>query len=144
MQIGPQMWIRDVRALVMFLSCQMEQYHSQANVNRPWHYLVPKWSTWHFHPQYKKRSGYKVKRRELDSDLEATTIKIGCDNQSALALAKTDRFRARSKHIDVRHHYIRDKLADVSIDLEYIPTNRMVADSHTKAVSGPKNNFCAR
>lgn len=81
--------------------------------------------------------------QDLDSDFE-TPIKIGCDNQSALALAKTDGFRARSKHIDVRHHYIRDKLEDNTIDLEYILTEQMVADSLTKAVPGPKNNFCAR
>lgn len=82
--------------------------------------------------------------QELDSDFETTPIKIRCDNQSALALAKTDGFRARSKHIDVRHHYICDKLEDNTIDLEYIPTKEMVADSLTKAVPGPKNIFCPR
>jgi len=42
----------------------------------------------------------------------------------------------------VRHHYIRDKLKNKTIDLEYIPTEEMIADSLTKAVRSPKNIFC--
>lgn len=82
--------------------------------------------------------------QEIDPDFEIVPIKIGCDNQSALALTKIDGFRARSKYIDVRHHYIRDKLDDGMIVLKHVPTENMVVDSLTKAVPGPKNNFCAR
>ncbi|KAK9685206.1 hypothetical protein QE152_g38218 [Popillia japonica] len=45
-----------------------------------------------------------------DDKLTTGTMEIGCDSQSAIALAKSDEFRARSKHIDVRHHYIREKV----------------------------------
>lgn len=44
--------------------------------------------------------------------------------------------------IDVRHHYMRKKVADVVIKLEYISTEEMVADSLTKAVHGPKHFLC--
>lgn len=81
--------------------------------------------------------------RDLDPDLKGSPVEIQCDNQSALTLAATDSFRARSKHIDVRHHYIRDKIVDKSINLVYTPTEEMVADSLTKAVNGPKVKFCA-
>lgn len=39
--------------------------------------------------------------QDLDYEVRTKAIKIGCDSQSALALAKSDVFRARSKHIDV-------------------------------------------
>ncbi|XP_067208508.1 uncharacterized protein [Linepithema humile] len=79
----------------------------------------------------------------LELNSKTNAIKIKCDNQSALGLAKTDGFRARSKHIDVRHHYIREKVANGIIDLTYISTKEMVADNLTKAVNGPKHASCA-
>lgn len=81
--------------------------------------------------------------RDLDPDLKRRPIEIQCDNQSALTLAANDCFRARSKHIDVRHHYIRDKILDKSVTLSYTPTEEMAADILTKAVNGPKVKFCA-
>lgn len=80
---------------------------------------------------------------ELDVKHGETSIKIYSDNQSALHLAKVDGFNQRTKHIDVRHHHIRDTVEQGIIELEYAPTDRMVADSLTKAVPGPKNKFCS-
>lgn len=81
--------------------------------------------------------------KELDSTLEKQTIVIACDNQSAIKLAETDGFRARSKHIDVRHHHIRDRIENGTIEVRYLPTEEMVADSLTKAVTGSKHNYCS-
>lgn len=79
---------------------------------------------------------------EFDSSLEKRPIVIACDNQSAIKLAETDGFRARSKHIDVRHHHIRDKIENETIEVRYLPTEEMVADGLTKAVTGNKNAYC--
>ena len=47
---------------------------------------------------------------------------------------------ARTKHIDIRHHFIREKVVDGSINLVYCPTESMIADALTKPVS--KERFC--
>lgn len=60
------------------------------------------------------------------------------DNQSAIALAKDDQFHAHTKHIDIRFHFIRYAIAEGKIQLEYCPTEDMVADILTKALPSMK------
>ncbi|KAK9687515.1 hypothetical protein QE152_g36204 [Popillia japonica] len=57
--------------------------------------------------------------------------------------AQSDGYRARSKHINVRHHFIRERVEDHAINIMYVPTQEMVADSLTKAVHKGKAQFCA-
>ncbi|KAK9681382.1 hypothetical protein QE152_g38351 [Popillia japonica] len=78
----------------------------------------------------------------FDDKLKTGTMEIDCDSQSAFALAKSD--GARSKHIDVRHHYIREKVNDLTIGLTHILTDLMVADLLTKAVPKTKHFFCTK
>lgn len=84
--------------------------------------------------------------RSLLQDLNPTeqttyaTI-IYCDNQSAIALAKDPKFHPRTKHIAIQHHWVREKIAEQVVDLEYIQTNKQVADGLTKAL--PKDTFVA-
>jgi hypothetical protein len=66
------------------------------------------------------------------------SILLRSDNQSAIALARDDRFHARTKHIDIRFHFIRYAIADGRIRLEYCPTEDMVADVLTKALPSLK------
>src|SRR5271154_3830309 len=56
------------------------------------------------------------------------------DNQSAIALAKNPIFHACAKHIDIRHHFVREAIQDKVIWVQYIPTTEMTADSLTKAL----------
>ena len=67
--------------------------------------------------------------KRLDSTVLCT------DNQGAIALAKNPVSHAKSKHIDIRHHFVRDAVMDKIIWLQYVPTNEMTADSLTKALS---------
>ena len=64
---------------------------------------------------------------------------IYCDNQGAIALAKNPQFHARTKHIDIQHHFVREKVAEGKVQLDYIPTDKQVADGLTKAL--PKDRF---
>jgi hypothetical protein len=59
---------------------------------------------------------------------------IYCDNQGAIALAKNPQFHARTKHIDIQHHFVREKVNEGIVQLEYIDTERQVADGLTKAL----------
>lgn len=71
-------------------------------------------------------------------------INLKCDNQSAIKLAESDGYRQRSKHIDIRFHYIREKIENNMFKVEYLNTEKMVADSLTKAVCEKKTTFCAK
>ena len=67
---------------------------------------------------------------------EPTTI--FSDNQSAIALSKDHQYHARTKHIDIRFHFIRWVVENGQIRLIYCPTDDMVADTLTKALPSPK------
>ena len=54
------------------------------------------------------------------------------DNHGAIALANNPVNHQRSKHIDIRYHFIRIEVANGKIVLNYCPTNDMVADVMTK------------
>ncbi len=56
------------------------------------------------------------------------TVSLKGDNQGSLALAHNSVFHARTKHIDIHHHYIRDEVEARRIELTY------VADGLTKAL----------
>lgn len=60
------------------------------------------------------------------------------DNQSSIAMAKNPQFHGRAKHIDIKHHFIRDQVSIGSIELQYCPTNEMLADVLTKGLAHEK------
>ncbi|CAF4946395.1 unnamed protein product [Pieris macdunnoughi] len=76
---------------------------------------------------------------ELWPSLKVTPITLYCDNQSAIKLTGTYSYHARSKHIDVRHHYLRNKVECGDLKIEYVGTDSMVADCLTKALPKPKH-----
>ncbi|KAJ3559327.1 hypothetical protein NM688_g410 [Phlebia brevispora] len=65
-------------------------------------------------------------------------INIHCDNQGAIALSKDDQYHARTKHIDIRFHFVREKIEDNKLEITYLSTDQMVADLLTKALLGPQ------
>jgi hypothetical protein len=73
---------------------------------------------------------------ELDL-LEVTTpTTVYIDNTSARSLANNPVFHARSKHIDVKFHWLREKVQDKSIVLVYCPTDDNTSDIMTKPLTG--------
>ena len=67
----------------------------------------------------------------------SNNIKVYDDSQSAIALAKNDVHHPRTKHIDIRHHFIRDHINKNIIDIVYISTEEQVADILTKPIRTP-------
>lgn len=57
-----------------------------------------------------------------------------CDNKSAIAMGHTDALHSRSKHIDIRHHFIREQIERGRIALQWISTQDQVADILTKTL----------
>jgi len=76
--------------------------------------------------------------KEIGYDASDQNI-IYCDNQSAIALAHNPEHHARTKHIDIQYHFIRNCVEDSTTRLEYCSTEDMVADGLTKAL-GPERH----
>ena len=60
------------------------------------------------------------------------------DNQGAIALAKNPVSHKRTKHIDIRYHFIRECVNRGSVELKYCPTASMIADVLTKRLATSK------
>jgi Reverse transcriptase (RNA-dependent DNA polymerase) len=63
--------------------------------------------------------------KDQDTD---SPITLYIDNQSAMSIAKNPEFYDRTKHIDVRHHFLWQQVDLKAITLKYMPTNEQVAD----------------
>lgn len=68
---------------------------------------------------------------------------ILCDNQSAISLANNNAYHSRTRHIDIKHHFVRKKIEKKQIDVQPIGTKEMVADSLTKGLFKEKHDFCS-
>lgn len=77
---------------------------------------------------------------ELGMQQEKCTIY--CDSQSAIHLSKNSTFHSKSKHIDVRYHWIRDVLEAKELYLEKIHTSENGSDMFTKALCKEKLEAC--
>jgi hypothetical protein len=63
---------------------------------------------------------------------------MAMDNQGAIALATLGSQNRRTRHINVRYHYIRDCIESGTIAPHYTPTSDMLADGFTKALDRQK------
>ncbi|KAL8094560.1 hypothetical protein AgCh_036187 [Apium graveolens] len=69
-----------------------------------------------------------------------TNIPIYFDNTSAINISKNPVMHSRTKHIDVRHHFLRDNVSKSNIELIYISTDKQRADIFTKPLG--EDRFC--
>ena len=80
--------------------------------------------------------------RQLLTDLNVNIdepVTIYEDNQSAIAMSKNPQFHGRSKHIDIKYHFVRDQVEKKTLTVLYCPTGSMLADVFTKGI--PKEQF---
>ncbi len=78
---------------------------------------------------------------ELEQNLKRP-INLYCDNQSTIKLAESEAYRHRTKHIDIRHHFVREMVLNGSINIEFVNTEENVADALTKAIPKQKFVYC--
>ncbi|XP_047940899.1 secreted RxLR effector protein 161-like [Salvia hispanica] len=71
---------------------------------------------------------------------EAVTIL--CDNNSAISLAKHQTFHERSKHIDIKLHFVRDEIGKGVVTVRKVHTSENAADMMTKALPSAKLEHC--
>lgn len=68
-------------------------------------------------------------------------VTINCDNQSALALSKNPTFHDRTKHIDVKFHFVRQIVQEGAVSLAKINTSHNPADMLTKSLLASRLNY---
>ena len=79
-----------------------------------------------------------------DYEIHLENISIKCDNTSVICLTKNPIQHSRTKHIDVRHHFIRDHVLNNNVVLEFIDTKYQLADIFTKALNEDQFEFIRR
>lgn len=81
--------------------------------------------------------------KQLEEDFWPTMsgipIVMFCDNQSAISISGDDIYHARSKHIDIRYHFVRERITNKQISVRYKSTQDMLADVLTKGLHRPKH-----
>jgi len=68
----------------------------------------------------------------LDYDISFEGVPIFCDNTSAISLSKYIVHHSRAKHIDIKHHFIRDHVENGDFVLEFVDSENHLADLFTK------------
>ena len=75
--------------------------------------------------------------QEIQISLKVAPV-LWCDNVSTLALASNPVFHARTKHIEVDYHFVREKVVNRNIIVKFISTLDQVADIFTKGLSSSR------
>nr|GFB46400.1 putative ribonuclease H-like domain-containing protein [Tanacetum cinerariifolium] len=74
-----------------------------------------------------------IQNQLLDYGYNFMNTKIYIDNNSAICIVKNPVYHSKTKHIEIRHHFIRDCFEKKLISVDHIPTDENVADLLTKA-----------
>ena len=82
-----------------------------------------------------------MKNQLVDYNVLVSKILIFCDNQSAIAITNNHVHHSRTKHIDVRYHFIRDNVNKGDIELHFIPIENQLVDIFTKPLDESRFNF---
>jgi hypothetical protein len=77
--------------------------------------------------------------RDIMKPSDSTPICLYSDSQSSIKLAANPLYHKRTKHIDVRHHFVRDCVYHNKVKLDYVSTSNMPADLLTKSLGAEKH-----
>ncbi|GJW55286.1 hypothetical protein Tco_0099371 [Tanacetum coccineum] len=154
--IGSLMCLTTRRPDIQFLTCLCARYQANLKeshliiVKRIFRYLkgTPSLGLW-----YPKCSNFDLKGYSnsdyvgCNMDKKSTSgacqllrgklVPIFCDNTSAIAISNNPVLHSRTKHIDIRYHFIRDYILKGDIELHFIPTQYQLADIFTKPLDEP-------
>ena len=83
-----------------------------------------------------------LQRLCLEIGFKQQSVRIDCDSQSAIFLAKNPAYHSRMKHIDVQYHFVRDMVESMKVLLVKVDTLENGANSLTKSVNTEKFSWC--
>ena len=76
-----------------------------------------------------------LKQQLLDFDIKLSHIPIMCDNTSAINLTKNPILHSRTKHIEIRHHFLRDHVEKGDVVFAHVDSKNQLADIFTKPLA---------
>ncbi|GKB91467.1 retrovirus-related pol polyprotein from transposon TNT 1-94 [Tanacetum coccineum] len=76
-----------------------------------------------------------IKSQLADYDVLYDKVPIFCENTSAIAISNNPMLHSRTKHIDIRYHFIRDHILKGDIELHFVPTDLQLANIFTKPLA---------
>ncbi|GJY34936.1 hypothetical protein Tco_0419405 [Tanacetum coccineum] len=82
-----------------------------------------------------------IQNQMLDYCFNFMNTKFHIDNENTICIVKNPVYHSKTKHIEIKHHFIRDSYEKKLIRVEKIHTDFNVADLLTKAFDGPRFNF---
>ena len=81
-----------------------------------------------------------IKQQLEDYRVKLDKISIKCDNNSMINLSKNSLLHSRMKHIDVRHHFIKEQVLNGTNFLDYVSSENQIANIFTKPLK--EEVFC--
>ncbi|KAJ9566215.1 hypothetical protein OSB04_002181 [Centaurea solstitialis] len=81
-----------------------------------------------------------MRNQLLDYGFQLSKIPIYCDNTSAIAIANNRILHSKTKHIEIRYHFIRDHVMNGNVELHFIPTEYQLAGLFTKPLDEKRFN----
>ena len=81
---------------------------------------------------------YLLQLLEDMTGVRQETVEIQCDNQGSILLAENPVKHDRSKHIDIRFHFLRTHVQNGNVSFQYVPSGENLADIFTKPCSKRK------
>ena len=69
-----------------------------------------------------------------DYVMSSGPLTVHCDNKSAIDISKNPVQHSRTKHIDIRHHFIRELVEDNQVVIKHVVTDSQLADIFTKSL----------
>ena len=85
-----------------------------------------------------------MKQMLVDYGFNQGTLTLFCDNMSAINISKNLVQHSRTKHIDIRHHFIRELVENKCIVLEHVGANDQLADLFTKSLDVTRFKILSR
>ncbi|XP_071724406.1 uncharacterized mitochondrial protein AtMg00810-like [Rutidosis leptorrhynchoides] len=82
-----------------------------------------------------------MKQMMKEYGLEQGVLTIYCDNTSAISISKNSVQHSKTKHIQVRHHFIRELVEGKKVTVEYVSTEKQLADIFTKSLDATRFEF---
>ena len=82
-----------------------------------------------------------MRNQLADYDLQLSKVPIYCDSTSAIAIANNPVLHSKTKHIEIRYHFIRDHVMNGEVELHFIPTEFQLADIFTKPLDESRFNM---
>jgi len=76
----------------------------------------------------------------FDYGIHLKQVPLYCDNESAIKIANNPVQHSKTKHIEIRHHFLRDHVVKEDIDIIHVNTEEQLADIFTKPLD--EKRFC--